>query len=150
MTSRFPHPYTLEDAHTWIDTANTRPENGRHFAIVVDGRPVGAVGFDRLSDLHTRTAEIGYWLGQAFWGRGLAAEALRMATDFALTNYDFVRLQAGVLEWNSRSCRVAEKAGYQLDARLRTSVFKDEQVCDLLLYVRLREEHDHAHVAGSA
>lgn len=141
LTSRFPHPYTLEHAHAWIDIANANPDDSRHFAIVVDGRPVGAVGFERLQDLQTRTAEIGYWLGREYWGRGLAAEALRLATDCAFEHYDFMRLQAGILAWNPRSCRVAEKAGYQLEARLRQAAFKDGEICNLLLYVLLRDEH---------
>jgi len=138
MTSRFPHPYTLDDAHAWLAIANTRPENVRNFAIEVDGRAVGGVGFRRETDLHTRTAEIGYWLGQPFWGRGLAPAALRLTTDFAFASYDFVRLQAGVMSWNPRSSRVAEKAGYALEARLKQHVFKDGELCDVLVHVRFR------------
>jgi RimJ/RimL family protein N-acetyltransferase len=139
LTSRFPHPYTMEDARRWVRIANENPHEDWNSAIVVGGEAIGAVGFNRQSDLHTRTAEIGYWLGQPFWGRGLAAAALRMATEHAFAHYDFERLQAGILDWNTRSFRVAEKAGYAFEARLRRHVWKDGEVCDLLLYVRLRE-----------
>ena len=138
LTSRFPHPYTREAADNWIRIANANPADACNLAIVVDGEAVGAVGFERGSDLHVRTAEIGYWLGQRFWGRGLASAALRLATDIAFTQYDFVRLQAGILDWNAASCRVAEKAGYTLEARLRCHVLKDGRICDELIYVRLR------------
>jgi ribosomal-protein-alanine N-acetyltransferase len=139
LTSRFPHPYTLEAADNWIRIANENPADTRNLAIVVDGEAIGAVGFERQGDLHTRTAEIGYWIGQPFWGRGLATAALRLATEIAFEHFDFVRLQAGIIDWNAASCRVVEKAGYVFEARLRRHIFKDGQISDLLLYVRLRE-----------
>ncbi len=70
LTNRFPFPYERQDAVDWIRNANREPENAQHFAIVTDGAVVGGVGFERLQDLSTRTAEIGYWIGEAFWGRG--------------------------------------------------------------------------------
>jgi RimJ/RimL family protein N-acetyltransferase len=138
LTSRFPHPYTRDAADNWIRIANEHPADACNLAIVVGDEAVGAVGFERQGDLHTRTAEIGYWLGQPFWGRGLATAALRLATDLAFERFDFVRLQAGIIDWNAASCRVAQKAGYTLEARLRRHVFKDEQLPDLLVYARLR------------
>ena len=138
MTNRFPHPYTLDDATEWIERAATPPEDQRHFAIWMDERIVGGAGFARLEDLCTRTAEIGYWLGEPWWGRGVAPRALAMATEIAFRYFDFVRLQATVLEWNTRSCRVLEKAGYQLEARQARRGFKDETVCDMWLYALLR------------
>jgi RimJ/RimL family protein N-acetyltransferase len=138
LTSRFPHPYTREAADNWIRIANEHPADACNLAIVLGGEAIGAVGFERQADLHTRTAEIGYWLGQPFWGRGLATAALCMATDIAFEQFDFVRLQAGIIDSNLASCRVAEKAGYAFEARLRRHVFKDAQISDMLVYVRLR------------
>jgi RimJ/RimL family protein N-acetyltransferase len=138
LASRFPHPYTREAADFWIGIANQNPADACNLAIVVGSEAVGAVGFERQGDVHTRTAEVGYWLGQPFWGRGLATAALRLATDIAFERFDFARLQAGIIDWNPASCRVAEKAGYAFEARLRRHVFKDDQLADLLLYVRLR------------
>ena len=137
LTHRFPHPYTRKDAKEWIATSNAYPEDQRNWAIEFDGRAVGAVGFERKTGLHTRTAEIGYWLGEPYWGRGLATAALRIATDVACSPaFDFIRIQAGIMSWNPASCRVAEKCGYTLEARLKKAVFKDEAVCDYLIYVR--------------
>lgn len=76
------------------------------------------------------------WLGEPFWGRGIATAALRMATDVAFASYDFVRLQAGIIAWNRASCRVAEKTGYVLEGRLKNAVFKDGEVADELIYAR--------------
>ena len=100
LTDRFPHPYDLASAVAWISTANTQPQDAQHFAIIADEGVDGGVGFQRLRDLSTRTAEIGYWIGEPFWGRGIATRALTAATELAFKNFDFVRLQAGVLEWN--------------------------------------------------
>jgi RimJ/RimL family protein N-acetyltransferase len=139
MTNLFPHPYTLEAGKAWALTANSKPDDGRDLAIEVEGEAVGAVGFRRQTDLETRTAEIGYWLGETFWGRGLAPKALQLATNAAFEHYDFVRLQAGVLSWNPRSARVLEKSGYRLEASLRRVIYKDDKVCDRLVYVKFRD-----------
>ena len=138
MTDRFPHPYTHDDAIAWIAHSRTEPENQRHFAICVGEQIVGGAGFTRLEDLSRRTAEIGYWLGEPFWGQGIAPRTLAMATEIAFRDFDFERLQATVVEWNDRSCRVLEKVGYELEARLARGTFKDGVVCDAWLYARLR------------
>ena len=138
MTNRFPHPYTLRDALAWIAVANQNRDNARHYAIDHGGEAIGSVGFERLDDLRTRTAEIGYWIGEPFWGRGIAPAALARATREAFGAYDFERLQATVLDWNPRSARVLQKCGYQLEGIERRAAFKDGQVCDLHMYVQLR------------
>jgi len=140
LTNGFPHPYERSDAIDWIERANLQPENAQHFAIVVDDAVVGGVGFTRLQDLHTRTAEIGYWVGEPFWGHGIATNALESATELAFRDFDFVRLQAGVFAWNPASCRVLAKVGYSLEGRLRKQIYKDGEVCDQLMYALLRED----------
>lgn len=142
LTNRFPHPYRREDAVAWIAHANGDPENARHRAIEVGGELAGGIGLERLGDLSTRTAEIGYWLGVAFWGRGIATAALVEATAVAFRDFDFERLQAGVLAWNPASCRVLEKAGYVYEGRLRRHVFKDDEICDQILYATVRADHE--------
>ncbi len=139
LTNRFPHPYTAQDASQWVAVANAHPDDTQHFAIIVGGAIVGGVGFERLGDLGTRSAEIGYWVAEPQWGRGIASQALSLASAAAFANFNFVRLQAGVLHWNPASCRVLEKAGYSLEARLRRQGFKDGEVCDILMYALLRE-----------
>lgn len=138
LKDRFPHPYEHSDAIEWIQLANAEPGDARHFAIVAAERVVGGIGFERMSDLSTRTADIGYWVAEPHWGRGYATRALEIASESAFDEFDFVRLQAGVLAWNDASCRVLEKAGYSLEARLRSHGFKDGEVCDILLYALLR------------
>lgn len=138
LTDQFPHPYTHLDAVTWIEASRENPDDQRHFAVLIDDTLVGGAGFARLTDLNTRSAEIGYWIGEPWWGRGIAVQALLLATEIAFRDFDFERLQAGVLGWNKRSCRVLEKAGYTLDACLERAAFKDGEVCDQYLYSLVR------------
>jgi [ribosomal protein S5]-alanine N-acetyltransferase len=128
----------MQEAEKWTVIANEKPEDGLNLAIEVDGEAIGAVGFSRRSDLRRKVAEIGYWLGEPFWGRAIAPAALRMATQLAFERFDFVRLQAGVIEWNPRSMRVLEKVGYEREGVQRSAGFKDGKVCDLVMYVKLR------------
>ncbi len=112
----------------------------QNLAIVFEGGPVGGVGFKRQNDLNRLTAETGYWVGEAYWGRGLATEALRLATAYAFDRFDFERVQACVLEGNPASRRVVEKAGFALEGRLRRNAVKDGEVMDSWVYARLRVE----------
>ena len=137
MLDLFPHPYTLEDGWWWIEKGS-QVENRVAFAIVVAGEAAGGIGFDRGTGNSRLTAEIGYWLGEACWGRGIATEALRAVTDWAFATTDLVRIQAGVFEWNPASARVLEKAGYLLEGRHRKAWIKDARMIDRLLYARLR------------
>jgi RimJ/RimL family protein N-acetyltransferase len=139
LTDRFPHPYTLEDARAWVQRARqAQGEQGTHLAIAVEGRAVGGIGMKRLEDVHRRTAEMGYWLGEAFWGRGIGSAAARAFADAAFAAPDLARLEASVFEWNAASCRVLEKAGFVLEARRRRAVWKDGQQIDSFLYARVR------------
>src|SRR6266545_3065107 len=108
MRNRFPHPYTAEDAREWIH--RTGEESPRtNFAIVVDGEAAGGIGLVLNGDIHRCSAEIGYWLGEAFWGRGVVTEAVRAMTQWAFDNFNLSRIYAGVLEWNPASMRVLEE-----------------------------------------
>lgn len=138
LKDRFPHPYTTSDAEHWIHQATgATPET--HFAIAIDEEAVGGIGLDLQMDVFRRSAEIGIWLGEAYWGRGIATEAVRAMTNFAFANFDLCRIYAGVFEWNPASMRVLEKASYSLEGRLRNSVTKDGQTIDQMLYAIVRE-----------
>lgn len=134
LRDRFPHPYTLADARAWI--ANVPETN---WVIEVDGVFTGGIGWTRGEDVFRRSAEIGYWLGRAHWGKGIATEALRIATARAFEATDIVRLHSGVFAWNRASARVMEKNGYVLEGRMRSAVWKDGQLVDELLYAKVRE-----------
>jgi len=138
LNDYFPHPYTIDDAHHWIAlTQQESPE--QNFAIGSDREVIGGIGLKLRDDVYRRTAEIGYWLAEPYWGRGIATAALQALTGYAFEQFDLVRIDAGVFEWNPASCRVLEKAGYVQEARLRRSVFKDGHIIDRLIYARLRD-----------
>jgi len=138
LKDRFPHPYTASDADAWITMTMAEPGEPTQFAIEVAGEAVGGIGFERLGDVYRRGAEIGYWLGESYWGRGLTTAAVRALSEHAFAHFDFERLQASVFAWNAASMRVLEKAGYGLEGRLARSVVKDGRIVDSLLYARLR------------
>ena len=134
----FPHPYTRADAEAWIKKASADfPDTV--FAITVDGKAVGGIGFHRGTDEYRLTATIGYWLGEPYWGRGITTEALRAMTEYSLASFDFARIEAHVFEWNLASARVLEKAGYTREARMRKRVTKEGRTADCFLFALIRE-----------
>ena len=137
MRDIFPYPYTAADAAEWIERVKDESPT-QNFAIAVDGAGVGGISLMLRSDVYRQSAEVGYWLGEPFWGRGIASEALRAVTDYAFATFDVIRLEAGVFGWNPASARVLEKAGYVLEGRLRNAIVKDGRVGDRLIYGLLR------------
>lgn len=139
VRDKFPYPYTLENARDWIGLAGAE-DPPSSFAIVVDGLAVGGIGLVYKDDIARCGAEIGYWLGEDYWGRGIVPDAVRGLTAWAFEHFDLHRIYAGVLEWNPASMRVLEKAGYQFEARLRNAVIKENVVMDEFIYAVIREE----------
>ncbi len=139
MRDRFPHPYTPADAEQWLRLVHEgRP--GTHFAIAAADRAVGGIGLDLGSDVERFGAEVGYWLGEAHWGRGIATAALRAFTRYAFDSHALHRLFAKVYAPNRASMRVLEKAGYLREGVLRSAAVKDGVVLDQVLYSILRDE----------
>jgi RimJ/RimL family protein N-acetyltransferase len=133
LRDRFPHPYTRRAGREFIRLAmSQRPET--MFAIAVDDEAVGGIGFTVLTDVERVSAEIGYWLGEPYWGRGFVTEALMAITRYAIDTCGLTRVYALPFAFNTASCRVLEKAGYTLEARLRRSAIKDGQIVDQLQY----------------
>jgi len=135
----FPHPYSRENALGFIAMVDAG-SGGNAFAIATSDEAIGVIGFHREPDVLRRTAEIGYWLGEPFWGRGIMTKALNAVCEHAFSNYDFTRLSAPVFAWNPASARVLEKAGFVCEGLIRKAVFKDGQVTDLLIFGKLRGE----------
>jgi ribosomal-protein-alanine N-acetyltransferase len=133
LRDAFPHPYTPHDAREFIKSLRHRtPETT--FAISVNGEAAGSIGFVLRHDVERVSAEIGYWLAEPFWGRGIATEALIAMTDYAIATHKLTRLYALPFASNAASCRVLEKAGYRLEARLRRSAIKNGVITDQVQY----------------
>ena len=139
LEDRFPYPYTAEDARKWL--AEVREQAPlTSFAIADEAGVIGGIGLLLHRDIYRVTAELGYWLGEAYWGRGIATRAVRAITQWAFDSLALERIQARVFDSNLASCRVLEKAGFTREGRLRSSVLKLNLVMDLLVYAILREE----------
>lgn len=136
LTDAFPHPYTEEDATGWLAHANA-PGRSLHLAIEVDGQAAGGIGAIAGQGVAQATALLGYWLGEPYWGRGIATAACAAFVAHIRHERRFARLEAAVFEWNPSSMRVLEKAGFQREALLRKSVTKDGQLIDSVLYAWL-------------
>jgi [ribosomal protein S5]-alanine N-acetyltransferase len=135
LAHRFPHPYTEADADAWLSKLSREPGKLR-WAIEVDGAAVGGIGAERGEGVFGKTANFGYWLGEAFWGRGIMTAAVRATSDHVLGKMDLVRLESPVFEWNPASMRVLEKCGFEREGIQRKGIFKDGQVIDAVIYAR--------------
>jgi ribosomal-protein-alanine N-acetyltransferase len=136
LRDRFPHPYTRQNAREFLKFAAGREDQG-NLAIEVDGLAVGAIGYVPGSDIERYSAEIGYWLGEELWGRGIVTEAVILVSEHAFARTNLLRLFALPFADNLASARVLEKAGYVLEARLRASCVKYGTARDQLLYARI-------------
>jgi RimJ/RimL family protein N-acetyltransferase len=119
-----PFPYTLQDAEYFISITKeeTTPMT---FAIEYEKQFCGVIGLVGQSDVYRKTAEIGYWIGEPFWNKGIATQAVKMITYYGLNQLDFVRIHTGVFEHNIASIRVLEKCGYHKDCIFEKSIFKN-------------------------
>lgn len=133
LRDRFPYPYTETHARQFLTHIATQTPQ-TVWAIEVDGEAAGAIGLVLMSDVERVSAEIGYWLGEAVWGRGIGTAALRAVTAEAFRRFELLRIFALPFADNVASIRVLEKAGYALEGRLPQSAIKDGIVRDQLLY----------------
>jgi [ribosomal protein S5]-alanine N-acetyltransferase len=138
VRDHFPYPYTPAHAQEWIEkVAPVEPVS--QFAIEVDGEAAGGVGITPQQDVDRYSAELGYWLDEAHWGRGIMTAVVRSVSEHAFAAFQLHRIYAGVFEWNPASCRVLEKAGFTFEGRLRRAAVKDGKLLDQYLYAMTRE-----------
>jgi len=134
----FPSPYTEAQARAWVEHClTTLPE--ANLAIAVEGETVGAIGATLGTDVSRLSAELGYWLAEPYWGRGICTEAVRAFTADLVERFQLTRVFALPFARNVASARVLEKAGYVLEGTLRRAVVKEGEVMDQLLYAFVPE-----------
>lgn len=143
LRDSFPHPYTAQDAVDWVRFASQPAQRSLLWAIAVDtlqgSEVIGSCGLMPGADVFRLSAELGYWLGSAAWGNGIAPAAVRALTDYAHQTLAIVRLYAGVFQGNRRSARVLEKAGYSWEGVRKAAVIKDSAILDEWVYVHLQD-----------
>ena len=139
LRDAFPFPYTRDDALTWLSIINDCSPK-RSFAIANDNELIGAIGIEPCYDINRYAGEVGYWLGEPFWGKGIATSAVKIFIKYAFESYDLLKIFAHVFSSNPASERVLEKAGFKLEGKLRNQIVKRGKVLDQLVYGLLREE----------
>jgi RimJ/RimL family protein N-acetyltransferase len=136
VRDRLPSPYTINDAKDWI--AFTVLQNPKtNFAVAYNGVLAGSAGCILKDDINRRSIEIGYFIGEDFWGKGIATEAVKLIAAYAVKEFNPVRMYAEVFENNKASMRVLQKNGFYLEAIHRRSVIKNKVVMDDYVWVKL-------------
>lgn len=140
VRDRFPNPYTVEDAIQFLKGVAKQGAESSEFvlAIEVGGEAVGGIGIVRGADIGRVTAELGYWIGEQYWGRGIVTEAIRRFTPWVMERYDLTRLHADCFTDNPASSRVLEKAGFVRESTKRRAAIKLGEIKDMHVYVTLR------------
>ncbi|MBL7056052.1 GNAT family N-acetyltransferase [Candidatus Woesearchaeota archaeon] len=133
-TCRIPHPYTRKDANKFI-TEIIKEKGETAFAIDIQGKVVGCVG---LHNIKKHKAEIGYWLGEKYWGKGIVSVAVKLVTKYAFGKLKVSRVYAPIFKQNKASARVLEKNGYKLEGILRKDHVKDGKFIDLKMYAKVK------------
>ncbi len=133
MTNKFPHPYTVEAGKSFLKMATSgSPTN--IFAIDINGEAVGGIGIHPQDDIHCKNAELGYWIGEPFWGKGIISKAIPQILNYGFKTFDINRIFARPFHTNIGSQKVLEKAGFKLEAKIEKSLFKHGEYLDELIY----------------
>lgn len=141
LREAFPKPYTFEDAKGFkamVDAMSPKT----FFAIEFKSEYVGNISLLPGNDVYCKSAEIGYFIGEPFWNKGIVTEAVRLITAWGFRNLDIVRIHTGVFEYNIASQRVLEKCGYIKEAIFKNSVFKNDRIYDEVRYAITKTQHN--------
>ena len=106
-------------------------------AITINDQVVGGIGITQQADVYRFNAELGYWLGEPFWNKGIMTEAVQAMVDYAFENFKLIRIYARVFEFNEASMRVLEKAGFHKEAINKKAVYKNQTLYDEHLFAIL-------------
>ena len=133
LTNQFPHPYTIQDGKAFIEYA-TKDEPIHIFAIEVNQEAVGGIGIHPQSDIFIKNAEIGYWLGEPFWGHGIVSKAIKQIVQFGFSTFDIERIFARPYGTNVASQKILEKNNFLLEGRYNNILYKNGEYLDELIY----------------
>jgi len=135
-----PYPYTEKDAEEFINSVLSADKTKTYaFAITLNDKVIGSIGIFRCSNIHFRTAEMGYFIGEPYWGNGYATSAVRQACRYVFTNSDIIRIFAEPFAYNLGSCRVLEKAGFHYEGTLRCNAVKNGKILDMKMYALIKQ-----------
>lgn len=136
-----PYPYTEQDGKEFISAMLSADENETFaFAITVDNMVLGSIGIFRQGNIHRQTAELGYYIAEEYWGKGIMTEAVKQICEYVFANSDIIRIYAEPFAYNIASCRVLEKVGFQYEGTLRSNAVKNGKAIDMKMYSLLKTE----------
>lgn len=133
LTNQFPHPYTIQDGKAFIEYA-TKDDPIHIFAIEVNQEAVGGIGIHPQSDIFIKNAELGYWLGEPFWGYGIVSKAIKQIIQFGFSTFDIERIFARPYGTNVASQKILEKNNFLLEGRYNNILYKNGEYLDELIY----------------
>lgn len=137
-----PFPYTVKDGEEFIEAMLCAdPQQTYAFAITVEDVAVGSIGVFRCSNIHSRTGELGYYISEDYWNKGIGTSAVRQMAAYIFENTDIMRIFAEPFAYNQASCRILEKAGFQFEGLLRKNAVKNGQVLDMKMYATVKTQN---------
>lgn len=139
LRDHIPFPYKESDAEFFIDLTN-KEDPKQTFGIEYKGKLSGVIGLVIQKDVYKKSAEIGYWIGEAFWGNGIATKAVELITEYGFDKLDLNRIYTGVFEYNLASMKVLEKNGYEKEGIFKNAILKNEKICDEHRFFKLNEK----------
>lgn len=134
LRDALPHPYTEEDGKQFISMAMSKPKPATFLTIAVDEKAVGSIGITLHTDVEKITAELGYFIGETYWNKGIMTEAVKQMTDYAFNNFPLRKIYATPFDFNVASHKVLQKSGFELEAILKQGAIKNGKVVDLHYY----------------
>lgn len=136
-----PYPYTVKDAEEFISSMLSADESKTFaFAITVDDMVIGSIGVFRCDNIHSHSAEVGYYVGEPYWGKGYATSAVKQICKYIFDHTDIIRIFAEPFAYNTASCCVLEKAGFQFEGTLHSNAVKNGKVIDMNMYAIVKDE----------
>ena len=134
-----PFPYEETDAEFFINLTKEE-EPKQTFGIEYKGEISGVIGLVIQKDVYKKSAEIGYWIGEPFWGNGIATKAVELITEYGFDNLGLNRIYSGVFEYNVASMKVLEKNGYEKEGIFKNAILKNDEICDEHRFFKLNEK----------
>ncbi len=135
-----PYPYSKTDAEFFInDMLNADPDKVYAFAVTANGELAGSIAVYRQNNIHNRTGELGYYISEKFWGKGIGTEAVKSICKFIFENTDIIRIFAEPFSYNKASCRVLEKSGFQYEGTLYSNAVKNDRITDMKMYALIKK-----------
>lgn len=139
LRDMIPFPYSVEDAKVFIAMA-TEESNNTIFGVEHDGAFCGVIGLHGQDDVYRHSAELGYWFGEEYWGKGIATKSVQLITEYGFEVLKLKRIYSGIFSCNPASMKVLEKCGYKLEGILKSAIIKNGILYDEYRYGMTEED----------